>query len=513
MPSRPRRSLGARILRALVTTVAVAVLAVTGLAVLAWNSATSGNVGQVVFDRPLAIPPLAESTVDEHGVRHFDLTMAPGRAELLPGTRTDTWGVDGAYLGPTLRATRGETVAVDLHNALPESTTMHWHGMELPARADGGPHSPIAPGATWSPSWTIDQPASTLWYHPHPHGRTAAHVHRGLAGMFQIDDAESAALPLPRRYGVDDIPVILQDQLFDRDGTMDEQDNSPVGRLGETILVNGTHGPVLDVVTSTVRLRVVNASGARVYDLALDDGRAFSVIGTDSGLLGSPLPATRWQLSPGDRAEIVVPVRAGETTLLRSLPSALGTNGIEDRLAGGDDTFELMALRAAPTLEPSPPLPDRLATTPEIEPTPGTPPREFRMQGNSRINDREMDMDRIDAVVPTGRVEVWRVRADTAVPHSFHVHNAAFRVLDVGGAPPRPELRGRQDTVLLPRGQWVRLAVSFGQHPDPDVPFMIHCHLLDHEDRGMMAQFVLVRPGPTGPAGAAGGTVAPHGHG
>ncbi|RZT87750.1 FtsP/CotA-like multicopper oxidase with cupredoxin domain [Pseudonocardia sediminis] len=504
MGTRRRRSAGARILRALAVLVVAVVLAVAGLALWGWNAASSTNVGRVTFDRPLAIPPLAPSTVDAQGVRRFDLTMAPGRAELLPGTRTDTWGIDGAYLGPTLRAARGERVAIDLHNRLPEATSMHWHGIELPARADGGPHSPIAPGTTWSPSWTIDQPASTLWYHPHPHGRTAEHVHRGLAGMFWVDDAGSAALPLPHRYGVDDIPVILQDRVFDADGAMPAQANSSAGMLGDEILVNGTHGPVLDVWTSTVRLRVVNASAARVYDLALDDGRGYSVVGTDSGLLDAPVPATHWQVAPGDRAEIVVPVRPGETALLRSLPPDLDTNAIGSRLGGGDDTFDLMALRAAPVLEPSPPLPTRLATTPAIEPTPGVPPREFRLDGNSQINGREMDMNRIDAVVPTGRVEVWNVRTDAAIPHSFHVHDAAFRVLDVGGAPPPPELRGRQDTIHLPQGEWVRLAVAFGQHPDPDVPFMIHCHMLDHEDRGMMAQFVLVRPDQHDRVGAGG---------
>jgi len=190
-----------------------------------------------------------------------------------------------------LRARRGEKVLVNVTNDLGETSTIHWHGMHLPAAMDGGPHQPIEPGETWSPSWRIDQPAATLWYHPHPHGETAQHVYRGLAGLFYVDDA--ARPRLPSTYGVDDVPLIVQDKEFD--GNRFDTSHGlfeSTGILGDTILVNGTPGPYLDVTTQRVRLRILNASNARIYDFAFDDGREYDVVGTDGGLLPEPVPVT-----------------------------------------------------------------------------------------------------------------------------------------------------------------------------------------------------------------------------
>ncbi|MFO7690819.1 MAG: multicopper oxidase domain-containing protein, partial [Cryobacterium sp.] len=176
------------------------------------------TVGAVAFQTPLGIPPLAESTLDSNGDRVFELTAEEGSSEFTSGVQTATWGYNGSYLGPTLVAERGENVRVNVTNDLDEVTTVHWHGMHLPAVMDGGPHQVIDPGATWQPEWTIDQPAATLWYHPHPHEASEEQVERGLAGMFIVQDDAERALNLPRTYGVDDIPVIVQDRRFDSDG-------------------------------------------------------------------------------------------------------------------------------------------------------------------------------------------------------------------------------------------------------------------------------------------------------
>lgn len=201
------------------------------------------TVGQVPFENRLAIPPLADSELDSEGRRVFTLTAESGESELRPGEETETWGFNGSHLGPTLRASRGEEVVVDVRNRLDEATTVHWHGMHLPAAADGGPHQVVEPGASWTPSWEIDQPAATLWYHPHPHGDTEQHVYRGLAGLFILDDAEEAELDLPREYGVDDVPVIVQDKRFADEGSLIEDERERLGILGDTLLVNGTYGP------------------------------------------------------------------------------------------------------------------------------------------------------------------------------------------------------------------------------------------------------------------------------
>lgn len=470
-----------------------------------WSRIPISTAGEVDFANPLAIPPLAPSQVDVEGRRVFSLTAAEGSHDFGSGHgRVPTWGFNGGHLGPTLRAARGEQVVVDVTNELAEPTSVHWHGMELPARMDGGPHQPVEPGETWSPSWRIDQPAATLWYHPHPHGETARHVYRGLAGMFLVDDPE-AGQDLPDEYGVDDIPVVVRDQKLTRSGHLDEQEGfrgGGIGILGDTVAVNGTVGPYLDVTTERVRLRLLNGSTARTYSFGFADDRQFDLVGTDGGLLAEPHRTGRIMLSPAERAEIVVTMAPGERAVLRSFPPPLEV-GFWDRLFGGDDTLDIMELRAAGELAESPEVPATLAEVPRLHPTEAVETRTFRLD-DSLINGQRMAMGRIDAAPTRDTVEIWRVTNAGGMTHSFHVHGVQFQVLTVDGEPPPPHLGGWKDTVYLPRDVPVDLIMRFTGHTDPDTPYMFHCHVLVHEDEGMMGQFVVVEPGQ--PAGT------PHDH-
>ncbi len=465
-----------------------------GLVVLLRSTAVDTR-GEVEFVNRLAIPPLAPSTVDEQGRRVFELTASVGEHDFGDGP-VRTWGYDGTYLGPTLRATRGEQVVINVHNGLAEETSVHWHGMHLPAAMDGGPHQPISPGARWSPHWTIDQPAATLWYHPHPHGATAEHVYRGLAGLFLVDDPTTDVPALPHEYGVDDIPVVVQDKRFD--GAELDLDNTLLGMgiLGDTIVVNGTLAPYADVTTERVRLRLLNASNARVYDFAFGDGRTFELVGTDGGLLPAPLTTDHVTLSPAERAEVVVSVRSGERAVLRSNPPELGTP--LDRFYGGADAFDVLELRAATSLRPSPPVPDHLVDVPRLRPDPAAERRLVRLTDQG-INNRGMDMSRIDLTVAPGATEVWRVRNDDGKPHNLHIHGVSFQILSVNGEPP-PVPAAWKDTVFVPMNRELELAVRFPRYADPATPYMYHCHVLYHEDQGMMAQFVVVEPGQRTPA-------------
>jgi blue copper oxidase len=449
--------------------------------------------GQVEFVNRLAIPPLAPSHVDEQGRRVFDLHAAPGRHDFGDGP-VATWGFDGDYLGPTLRATRGEHVRVNVHNGLPEATTVHWHGMHLPAAMDGGPHTPIAPGATWSPQWRIDQPAATLWYHPHPHGRTAEHVYRGLAGLFLVDDPATQVDALPHRYGIDDIPVVVQDRNFDGDRLDFSPSRLGMGILGRSIVVNGTLAPYQEVTTERVRLRLLNGSNARVYQFAFADRRSFALVGTDGGLLPAPVTTDHVLLSPAERAEIVVTVRPGERVVLRSDPPALGTP--VGRLFGGGDAFDVLQLRAAAVLAPSPDVPDRLVEVPALATDAATPTRTVRLTDQG-INDKPMDMSRIDATLSPGATEVWRVTNADGKPHNLHIHGVSFQVRRVGDTGPPTHLAGWKDTVYVAPDREYELVVRFPVYADPTTPYMYHCHVLYHEDQGMMAQFVVVEPGHT----------------
>jgi len=494
--------------RLLIVGVVVVTLACAGGVALGgwlWQRTALSTVGKVDFVNPMAVPPLAPSHVDAQGRRVFELTARAGEHDFGAGP-VRTWGFNGDYLGPTLRAQRGEQVVVHVRNDLGEETSVHWHGMHLPAVMDGGPHQPIAPGGTWSPTWRVDQPAATLWYHPHPHGRTEAHVYRGLAGMFILTDEESAALPLPSEYGVDDFPVIVQDKRFAGGRLQDRHSFGGSGILGDTVVVNGTLGPYLDVTTERVRLRLLNGSTGRVYDFGFADGRAFTVIGTDGGLLEQPFETSQVMLSPGERAEIVVTMRPGERVVLRSNPPDLG-GGFLDRFHGGRDTLDVLELRAADTLAPRPPVPQRLVDVPEPD-APG-PTREFTFSGRE-INGRTMDMGRIDFAAEAGATELWRVHSLDGVPHNFHVHGVSFQVRSVNGAPPPAHLRGWKDTIYLRPHVRYELVVPLPAHADPDRPYMVHCHLITHEDQRMMAQFVVVGPGQE--PGRAPVPAADHGH-
>jgi blue copper oxidase len=501
-PVQAPRRLGLRLprrrwARRLLLVAAAASLVVVGVvAVIGWmyTQARIDTAGDISFDRPLQIPPLLEPDTDRDGRAVFDLQLQQGPTELLPGTETVTWGANGNYLGPTLRASRGDEVAINVANSLPEPTTLHWHGMHLPAAADGNPHQPILPGETWSPTWTINQPAATLWYHPHPHGETADHVYRGVAGLFLLDDDQH--VELPDDYGIDDIPVILQDKRFNDNGTLDTGAHflSTVDQLGDEILVNGTDSPYLDVERDLIRLRVLNASNGRIYNLGFDDDRSFELIGTDGGLLEQPASLRRVQVSPGERVEILVRVDPGERTVLRSDSPDIGLNFLKRRFSGGDDRFDLLELRAAATLAESPPVPGRLAATELPDPADAVTTRTFELSGRSRINGERMDMGRIDTVVAVDTTEVWEITNGSGNPHNFHIHDVQFRVLDLGDDPPPPHLNGPKDTVLIPPGSTVRVAVRFADYTDPDIPYMYHCHVLAHEDAGMMGQFTVVEP-------------------
>ncbi len=268
------------------------------------GSTTSSPTMQNGTQALLHIPPLLEGTSKE-GVIHYDLSIDEATHPFFEGISTQTFGINGSFLGPTLHVKNGDAVSINYTNNLKEATTMHGHGMHVPAVMDGGVHQVIEPKNSWSAVYTVKQKACTNWYHAHLMGKTAEHVYKGLAGLIIVEDEESNALNLPKNYGVDDIPLILQDRFFDADFEFDYSPNRMEimhGYHGDVFLVNGVVNPYVEVEAKEIRFRILNGSNSTVYDLGFDDGRRFKQIATDNAFLESPVSLSRVLLSPGERA-------------------------------------------------------------------------------------------------------------------------------------------------------------------------------------------------------------------
>jgi len=460
------------------------------------------------------VPPLLDGDL-EGAVRVFRLDLQAGEVEWVPGAPTATYGVNGAYLGPTLRFRRGERVRLEVTNSLGETTTLHWHGVQLPARADGGPYQTIAPGTTWTSEYDVIQRAMTAWYHPHQMHLTGRHVYMGLAGIILVEDP-AADVELPSTYGVDDLPLVIQDRRLLSDGThpyspgeTPSMHDHMAGLRGETMLVNGTIEPRGVVPRGLVRLRILNGSNARNYNLGFSDDRTFLHIASDGGLLAAPLATKRVLVAPGERAEILVDFAVdavGTRVLLQSysgevfaslFTGMMGAN-LTDRL--DRSTFDVMTFEtsAATTATSAPPPAfepiSRMSETDAIR----TRPIALTMSGGTvSINGEQMtELGSVPAAINfqirSGETELWRVTNSSGMAHPLHIHNRHFQILDIDGAPPPPQLAGWKDTVIIGPGRIVRLLLRFEGPTDLQFPYMFHCHILEHEDMGMMGQFYIV---------------------
>ncbi|MBX9980621.1 MAG: multicopper oxidase domain-containing protein [Mycobacterium gordonae] len=456
----------------------------------------------VVSDHRLAIPPLLEPAAID-GEKVFFLTARKGGTELRPGALSDTAGYNGTFLGPTIRVHKGEHVRFQIKNELGEDTTVHWHGMKLPAAMDGGPHQPIAAGATWSPHWTVDNAAATLWYHPHTMGKTAKQVYSGLAGLFIVDDANSDALALPKTYGINDIPLIVQDRDFDAEGRMTYTRNRAqenFGAMGHSVLVNGTYGPYRNVPQNLIRLRILNGSNARRYNFGFSDGRRFHQIATDGGFLDAPVERTQMLLGPGERAEIVVDMSVAHTPVSLMSFAVTGAAPMYHLMravtVGENDEyqrFKILELRPTEDANVASQLPAQLNTIERVDPRDASRTRVFRLTDRMSINGRAMDHSRVDEVVSKGATEIWEIdNREALFYHPFHIHAVQFQILSRKGRPPGEYERGWKDTVIVEPFEIVRVMVRFADYADPHLPYMYHCHILEHEDMGMMGQFVVV---------------------
>lgn len=479
---------------------AIAVSLAIGILLAFQQGAGPENVDQP-FESRLFIPPVLQAEKMDDG-RRFHLDVTEASHSFINGLVTPTKSFGLSYLGPTIRARKGERIRIDVRNHLRQSTTVHWHGMILPAAMDGGPHQAIPPGNTWHAEWEILNEAATYWYHPHSMHRTGREVYEGLAGFLIVDDDNSDALSLPADYGETDIPLLIQDRQFNADGSFSyEADPRDLlgrpGMLGDTILANGTVGAFVELPRTLVRFRLLNGSNARRFNLAFADNRRFHQIATDGGLLEEPVEMTRLMLSPGERAEIVVDLsNDSDSVMMISRPiydRNIFFTGFKTLVGSTRDEnqgFSILELRPVNDAAADAELPARLTSMPELPADDGHPDLHVQLSGN-RINRQVMDHDRIDHVSRADSHEIWEIEA-LDMPHPFHVHGVQFRILSRDGAQPPANERGWKDTVLVHQDERVRILVPMPPFADRRIPYMFHCHILEHEDAGMMGQFLVV---------------------
>ena len=377
--------------------------------------------------------------------------MGLGSTEFFPNVLTPTAGYNGNFLGPTLRMRKGERVALHVTNQLGMRTTTHWYGFHIPAAMDGGPHQMIEFGATWSPTFTVLNQASTYWYHPHlmpsfnwrAADGTGAQVYMGLAAMMIVEDDEADALPLPTTYGVDEIPLILTDRAFNPDGTFLDFTNPTDARVrkGTHAIVNGAITPTHTTHAQVIRFRLLNASNARIYYVGLSDNRSFHQIGSDGGLLPTPVPLPRLRLAPGERAEILVDFSAdfGRTLTLMSYAAEL--NALESPVPAVmrdvmDTTdYPLVTFEVGPASTIPVPITSIPASLVPLVPydvakaVNELAPRQFVLANGAvmTINGREMDIDTVNETVRLGDTEVWRSETPPGKPIRFTCTARRFR--------------------------------------------------------------------------------------
>jgi bilirubin oxidase len=446
----------------------------------------------------------------------FNLNLVMGFTPYF-GQQTMTMGANGSILGPTLFLNQGDSVTINVINGLGHETTMHWHGLHVSPENDGGPHSVIPIGETWSRTFKVMDWASTYWYHPHLHMHTDEQVTQGLAGLIIVRDSIEANLNLPRTYAVDDIPLIVQSRGFD------STNQFLVGTAADSfILVNGTMNPYIDAPSQIVRFRLLNGSSERSYNFGFSDNRNFYVIGSDGGLLTAPVSLNRLKLSPGERAEILVDFGAnqGQTLYLMSYAAEF-LNGIygaaQPGMGAGQQipgyntnplngrNFNILEIRVgAATANPVSTVPSSLVThNPWTEGTENiTRTLTFRstvtgptaINGPFTINNQSFDMDVINYTIPLNNTEIWTLINNSPIAHPFHIHDVQFYILDINGVAPQGYDAGRKDVVNVMPMQTVRFITKFEDFSSDTMPYMYHCHLLTHEDDGMMGQFLVVNP-------------------
>jgi FtsP/CotA-like multicopper oxidase with cupredoxin domain len=486
--------------------------------------------GRALASAEHAMPP-AEVTPDFKPDVEMELAAVVDQVDLLPGAPTTVWRFTGKVLRgnadaltflkssdhgpsfvPVIRTRRGQRVRIFFTNRLPEPSIVHWHGLHIVQRMDGHPMYAVGTGKRYVYEFVVDNRAGTYWFHPHPHERTGFQVYRGLAGFLLVSDDEEDALKLPS--GSFDLPLVIQDRTFDGRNQLvyvQFMMERMMGFTGERVLVNAAPDYTRAVERTAYRMRLFNGSNAAAYRLSLSNNRPFLVIGTDGGLLEESMTRRTLTLGVGERADVWVDFAAaqfGDEIALIAQPFAPMMSG------GGGMPMMGRAANTAPraiarlrvgsgaAAKSSPPA--RLSKFPALdmrEAANRERPRRIQMsmmRGQMLLNGRTFDMEAVadDERVRLGTTEVWEFVNDSPMAHPMHVHNLHFRVIerssvtstvgDPNGLSAGFTDEGLKDIVLVLPGQRVKVLMKFEDHTGL---YLYHCHILEHEDLGMMRNY------------------------
>jgi len=480
------------------------------------------------FVDALAIPPIATPTVGTIGMAAtYDIAMVQVEQQLhrdLPPTTV--WAYNGVYPGPTIVARRDEPVTVnwinDLKNAngtlrtdhyldvdlcphgaanLPK-TVVHLHGGHVPAAVDGYPESTFLPGEMETYVYPNNQQSSLIWYHDHALGITRLNVYMGLAGAYIVRDAVEDALNLPS--GEYEIPLIIQDRTFNPDGSLQYPSAWQEHFFGDTMLVNGTVWPYLNVKQGKYRFRALNGCNSRTLTLSLSNGQTFQHLGADGGLLEAPVTLNELTLGPAERADLIIDFSTNapgtEIILNNSAPAPFpGSPGV-------GVIPEVMKFVVVGTTGFTDPVPTSLTTLEMLDPADSVVDREFELR---KFGDpctgtewliNGLHWNDITEFPRLGTTETWTFVNNSGVSHPMHMHLVFFQVLysqdfqivgqDItttgSRVPPPPHEAGWKDTVMVPPQKLVKVIARFEDYPGL---FAYHCHILEHEDHEMMRQF------------------------
>ena len=474
------------------------------------------------FQVPLPLPAVLAPVSTSGGADRYEITQREASAEILPGLKTPLWTYEGTFPGPTIESRRGRPITVTHRNELPVPTVVHLHGGRTPAASDGYPtdlvlpegwpqatmhhghgmHDPRAVVTQLTRDYTfpLDQRPTLLWYHDHRMDFTAPAIWRGLAGLHIVRDGAEDSLGLP--VGQRELSLMIADRAFAADGSLDYPALDPTlrarpgvrepylaGVLGDVILVNGAPWPVHEADAARYRLRILNASNARHYELeaVTDDGRRLDLvqIGADQGLLATPVAQRFLPIAPAERYDVVIDFSGVPVGSRVRLLNRLGSGRTRDVMAF------VVARKAADDSR----IPPILSTDlPTWRRTDAVGVREFafrtgHMHGGHgwMIGGLPFDPARSDVTAGLGDVEVWRLVAD--VHHPVHLHLVGFRVLSRSGRPPLPHDAGLKDTVSLRPGESVEIITRFDGYRGR---YLFHCHNAEHEDMGMMANLEII---------------------